>query len=216
MIGGWRLAPRLIQTAGFTWFRASPCTDYKPAPGWVADCPGNLYAVRAGDENARISYEVTPVSDRAVTLIAAVSETPGVLAAIDYDVVDQVRPVSILVWDVQNPHQVLADRLTWELAIMLLWWVLVVCVAAGWMHRGLSRGHAHLSNHLVVASLWRAVLVGMPFGSLLLGFYVHPVTPIGLFAGIAAISIGWLFWRRAGYLPPDDQNPQRSATVRRR
>ncbi len=92
------LDQNLIRNARFDAYRASPCSQYDAQPGWAADCDKN-YAYREGDDDLRYSYEVTPIPELTMTIIAAVSH--GKLATIEHRL--SAPPADFVLWTNGTP-----------------------------------------------------------------------------------------------------------------
>jgi hypothetical protein len=196
-IGRWHLDRELILHGGFMWYRPSPCYDYRPPVGWVAECGDSPYAIGHDNDDRRVSYEVTPITNRVVTLIAAVSPGKEILSPIALTWSSDPDPFAFLVWDAQEPHAVLASRVRSLQQAMFLSWFVIVAVATGWMHAALSRAEWQSASHLAVAALWRGLAIAAPLLSLFVAFENWMFIPAAFGSALAGAGIGIHLWRVA-------------------
>lgn len=193
-LGEWQLDSELIHDGGFVWRRASPCTEYRPASSaWTVKCPGAEYAYDNADDNRRLSYEVTPVTGRVVSLIAAVSRNQGVLTTITANDTYQ-KPFAILVWGEQEPHAMLARRLHGDWGWMSFWWAVTAFVVGVWMFVALRRSRMRSGGELFIGSGWRAVVVASPFLALFAILKTALFIPAAIGAAAAAAFFGICLW----------------------
>jgi len=196
-IGPWHLSRELILHGGFIWYRPSPCNDYQPPRGWVAECGDSPYAINHDDDHRRVSYEITPVTDRAVTLIAAVAPGRETLSPIALTWSSDPEPFAVLVWNSQDPHAVLTDKVRSVERAMLVSWLVILAVATGWMHAALGRSAWPSASHRAMAALWRGLAVAAPPSSLFAAFDNWLVIPVAFGSVLAGAGLGILFWRAA-------------------
>jgi hypothetical protein len=200
-IGRWQLNPDLIQRAGFIWYRPSPCGDYRPPQGWVAQCGGSPYAIKRGDDDRRLSYEVAPITDHVITLIAAVSPDKGMLSPISITWSADPGGFAFLVWSTQEPHAVLASRLKSQHQAMLASCFVILAVVVGWMSGALRKRRDPDGSSLVLSVLWRAVAVTAPLGGLFLPFDTWTFIPAIAATFLISAGLGFQFWRLARQAP---------------
>jgi hypothetical protein len=193
-LGEWQIDNDLIRDGGFVWHRASPCTEYRPASSaWTVKCPGAEYAYDNADDNRRLSYEVTPVTARVVSLIAAVSWNKGVLTTITANDTYQ-KPFAILVWDEQQPHAMLAKRLHGDWGWMSFWWATTSFIVGVWMFVALRRSRMRSGGELFIGSGWRAVVATSPFLALFAILKTAFFIPAAIGAAVATALIGICLW----------------------
>jgi hypothetical protein len=197
-IGNWRLNADLIQHSGFARYLPSPCYDYRPPRGWTAECGDSAYAIQAGsDGDRRVSYEVTPVTDRSVTLIARVSSSKSALSPISVTWSSDPAPFAFLGLGAQDPHDMLARHVHAQQRGMLAWWFVVLAVALGWMLAALRGDVRQDQSRLAGDALWRATIIASPLLVLFLGFENWIFIPATFVAVSVSAIFGLQFWRIA-------------------
>jgi len=197
-IGGWRLLPELIRDDSFRHRKASPCTEYRPATGaWNARCPGADYAYQNGNDNRRLSYEVTPAPAGRVSLLAQVSSGGDALALIHADDASH-EPFAMLAQGQQGAHDMVKDRLHGDWTWMMCWWVVTTFVAGCWMVSALRGARLLTEGELFIGSSRRAIAATTP----LLGLFAVAKTaffiPGAIGAGAATLVLGFCIWFLAG------------------
>jgi hypothetical protein len=190
-IGGWiRIWYEMPGSFGIA-HRHAP--DYVPPPDWIVQCPGAEYAFLPCNHNVRLSYEVTPITGRTVTLIAQVAYSKGTLTSI----VDRfsMSHFAILVWGEQEPHALLAARLKTDQTEMVIWWLLLLIAAAGWMYVLLRESLPQSRPARVVAVTWRGAIIAAPFVGLFAVADLGILITATLAAAVAAVVLGYLLSR---------------------
>jgi hypothetical protein len=197
-IGGWRLLPELIRDDAFRHRRASPCTEYQPATGaWTVKCPGADYAYENGNDDRRLSYEVTPAPVGRVSLLAEVAPGGEALTLIHADNTG-MDPFAMLAQGEQSAHDMIKDRLRGDWAWMMCWWVVTTFVAGCWMVNALRGARLLTEGELFMGSSRRAIAATTP----LLGLFAIAKTtffiPGAIGAGAVTLVLGFCIWFFAG------------------
>ena len=193
-IGLWKLDSTLIRHADFDWDRASPCTDYIPPAGWIAECPGADYAYRHNDDY-RMSYQVTPIPTGAITMIA--QPTPGGgLTTIESGL--SGVPDHLVVW--AEGYWVPGALLDHELNLQLIWtafWALVVLMVV-WRHmyNMLRVTRSEATRGLVAGGLWRAFVVVSPLAVLAWPFESVGFMATAALCTVLSAMVGFGLWLR--------------------
>jgi hypothetical protein len=196
-IAGWHLTTDLIRRAGFDWRRASPCSEYRPPAGWAAKCPDEKFAVNQADEDLRMSYEVTPLTNQEYTLIAAVAEGRMSLVSIVSATPGEAPPGSILVPGIQDPNAVLTKRAGKGILAVALSWLAVFLDAGVWMFIALGRNGSYAGLERLWGVAWRSAAIGAPLVTFCLGLPPDFVVVADVTAASIAAAIGGFFWFRA-------------------
>jgi hypothetical protein len=197
-IGAWRLLPELIRDNSFRHRKASPCTEYRLATGaWNAKCPGADYAYQNGNDNRRISYEMTPAPVGRVSLLAQVSPRGDALTLIDADDTGK-DPFAMVAQGERGAHDMINDRLHGDWTWMMCWWAVTTFVAGCWMVSALRGARLLTEGELFMGSGQRAILATTP----LLGLFAIAKTayfiPGALAAAAATLVLGFCIWFLAG------------------
>ena len=161
-------------------------------PGWVADCDEN-YAYRAGDDNLRYSYEVTPISELTMTIIAAVSN--GKLATIEHRL--SAPPADFVLWTDGTPDVTvwLDRRLKRQVAWSVSWAVISLLVVWWHMYAALRRDEFRTVWQALDGGLWRCRLRPWLRSSRSPWPFHEPgFMPVALFGAFASAVIGLVLW----------------------
>ena len=165
--GAWQLDPQLIEHARFIWHRALPCTQYNPPAGWVADCKTG-YAYRQGNDDIRLSYQITPIPTEMMTMVAAVSG--GKLTTIEHHL--SAPPANFAIWTDGAPdvRTWLDQRVRRELGWSVLWAVLSLAVVWWYMSAALRREGNRPRLASLTGGFWRAVVTLAPLAGVVWPF----------------------------------------------
>lgn len=194
----------LIRDGGFRTRTLSPCNDYQPPRSvWRVECP-DPYAYDRGDDNRRMSYELTPVPSGRVSLMAAVSSDRRSLMLITANDTYQA-PFAILVRGEMDPHDLLAERLHSAWGWMSFWWSLTAFVLGIWMMTALRRSRMRGRAEIIAGSCWRATLAAVPlltlFAIVQTAFFIPAALGTTAIAALIGLSL-WLPARGAAPLTP--------------
>jgi hypothetical protein len=190
-LNGWTLDQRLIENARFDSYRASPCSQYDTRPGWVADCDKN-YAYREGDDNLRYSYEVTPIPESTMMVIAAVSN--GKLATIEHRL---SAPPADLVLSTNGTPDV-ADWLDQRLKRQAAWsvfWAAVSLLVIWWhMYAALRRDEFRTVSRALDGGLWRAAVTMVPIAPIAWPFDGPGFMAAAWLGALVSVAIWFVLW----------------------
>jgi hypothetical protein len=193
-LDGWTLDQDLIRNAGFDFYQASPCGQYDAQPGWMADCTKN-YAYREGNDDLRYSYEITPIPEATMTIIAAVSN--GKLGTIEHRL--SASPANFVLWTSGTPdvrdwlHQRLKRQAGWSVLLAAVW------LAVIWRHMytALRRDEFRTVWQALDGGLWRAAVTIAPVAPIAWPFDGPGFTAAAWLGALGSVVIGFVLWLRA-------------------
>ncbi len=188
---GWQLDSRLVQEAEFDWYRASPCTHYVPRAGWVADCDKG-YAYREGDDDLRYSYEITPIPQETMTIVAAASGEK--LTPIEHRL--SAPPADFVLWTSGTPDvgswllQRLAGQMTWA-----VFWAAVTLAAIWWyMYAQLRREGGRTTWAAFAGGCWRALATTAPLAGVTWPFDGPGFIAVAFIGAFVSVIVGFALW----------------------
>jgi hypothetical protein len=193
-VDGLTLDPGLIRNAHFDSYRASPCSQYDAQPGWVADCDKN-YVYREGDDDLRYSYEVTPIPEAPITIIAAVSN--GKLGTIEHRL--SAPPANFVLWTDGTPdvRDWLHHRLERQAAWSVFWAAVSLLIVWRHMYLALRRDEFRTVWRALDGGLWRAAVTVSPFVAIAWPFDGPGFIAVALFGAFVSAVIGFVLWLMA-------------------
>ncbi len=194
VLDGWKIDASLIENAGFPWYRASPCSDYVPSSGWTPDCATD-YLYWINDRNVRFSYEITPIPDRALQLVAEVSRAPGTLTVIEHGLIPDVN------YSLLNTHQFdvvlfFRDQAARAKLAMYGGFVGILLVGWGYMMAAARSARRIAWRATIVPAAWRAALIASPFASLYYPFETGALLSALIYACGASFALALFLWWR--------------------
>jgi hypothetical protein len=157
----------------------------------VADCAKN-YAYRDGNDDLRYSYEVTPIPEATMTIIAAVSN--GKLGTIEHRL--SAPPANFVLWssgtaDVRDwLHQRLKRQAGWS----VLWAAVTLLVTWRHMYTALRRDEFRTVWQALDGGLWRAAAAMAPVIAIAWPFDGPGFMAAGLLGGLVSAVIGFVLW----------------------
>lgn len=210
-IAGWKIDSGLLTTARFPWYRASPCSDYTPAEGWIADCESG-YAYKSNDSKVRLSYDVGPIPDKVYWLVAEVSRTPGTLTAIHNEILPGGLESSILSSTPFEPRQVWAAQMEGFLAQMHAGLAGQLLVSWAYMTAAVRSARKCALSAALLPATWRALLMTAPFLAMYADFESGVLHSAFIFAIAASFGAALFLWWRV-VDTADAKLSQRSRTI---
>jgi hypothetical protein len=190
-LGAWELDPRLIENAKFIWHRASPCTQYDPGAGWVANCEEG-YAYREGDDNLRYSYEITLIPEGRLTIVAAASGEK--LTTIEHHL--SAPPADLVFWTDGTPN--VSDWLRQQLTRQAAWsvfWAVLWLLGVWWqMYVVIRRVREEDVLPSLAGGFWRAVITVSPLAAVAWPFDGPGFMAAAALSALASAAIGFAFW----------------------
>lgn len=190
-LDAWTLDETLIAKARFDTYRASPCSQYDAQRGWVADCDKS-YAYREGNDDLRYSYEVTPIPEAAMTIIAAVSN--GRLAPIEHHL--SAPPANFVLWTSGTPEvsDWLHQRLERQAAWSVFWAAVSLLVIGRHMYAALRRDEFRTVWQAMGGGLWRAAVTVSPLVVIAWPFDGSGFVAVALLGALMSAVVGSVLW----------------------
>jgi hypothetical protein len=200
-LGDWSLDQLLVYNAGLPRFRRSLCGEFRPPEGWVADCTAETkhYAYRVGNDHQRLSYSVAEIPTGPVTILAAVSETPGRLTAIQHELLRRDENLAMSESGGWRVEELLASRAAqaWKWVAALA--AASLAVAWAYMFVMLRRTARASIPRALAGGLWRAGLVMTPYGVILWPFESWGYVAMGFTAMAFSGLIALMLWFQASW-----------------
>lgn len=193
-IDGWKIDASLIANAGFPWYRASPCSDYTPSNGWIPDC-ATAYLRWSEDENVRFSYEIMPIPDKTLQIVAQVSRTPGTLTAIERGLMPDVN-YSLLSSDQFDVAQFFRNQTSQAQGVMHAGFVGILLIGCGYMMAAVRGARRIPWRAAILPAAWRAAFIAAPFASLYYPFEAGALLSALIYASAASFSLALFLWWR--------------------